>query len=175
MNISCNNDIPAETLDVAEQRKAKQRAYYQNNKEDILAQGKAYRKANPDYDKARYLENKEDILARCKAYGESNKDRIAARNKNKSDETWEEIYKHLGTTCSCPTCIWPSKLALEVDHILPVKQGPHKDAPRTGVALRKYIIKHQCWDDFQLLCANCNRLKHHHGICNCGDPTRKSR
>ena len=100
MNISCNNDIPAETLDVAEQRKAKQRAYYQNNKEDILAQGKAYRKANPDYDKARYLENKEafkarnkayrkanpdydkarylenkeDILARCKAYGESNKD-----------------------------------------------------------------------------------------------------
>ncbi len=163
------------------------KAYYNNNKEACDARHKAWLAANPDYMKAwnaankdkvkaYYEENKDKIAAAGKIYYENNKDEISAYYKNKVDETWQEVYKHLGTTCSCPTCIWPSKLALEVDHIIPRKKGPHSDAPRGGLELRRYIIKHQCWEDFQLLCSNCNKLKYRNGgTCNCGDPSKRSR
>ena len=140
-------------------KKEYSKAYYEANKDEIAVRKKAYRKANPD-----------KIAASGKAYRESNKDRIAAYNKNKVDETWVEIYKHLGTKCSCKTCRYDSKFGLEVDHIIPAKKGPHSKAPRGGVALRRYIIKHGCWNDFQLLCGSCNKLKHRNGgTCNCGE------
>ena len=178
-------------------KKEYSKAYYEANKDEIAVRKKAYRKANPDKiaasGKAYRESNKEKEAARHKAYYEANKDELAARmkdynkayyeankeaenarskayHKNAQDESWEEIYKHLGTKCSCPTCRYDSKLGLEVDHIIPVKQGPHKDAPKTGVRLRRYIIKNNCWDDFQLLCGSCNKLKHWNGgVCNCGE------
>ncbi len=180
-------------------RKEYKKAWYEANKDEIAARGKAYREANKDKIAARakawYEANKDEIAARrkanpdkmvayYKAYKESNKDKIAAQNKayraenkdkiaayhkNKEDETWQEVYKHLGTKCSCPTCTYSSKHGLQVDHILPRNIGPHKDGPRGGLALRKYIIKHQCWNDFQLLCGSCNQLKHQYGTCICGD------
>ncbi len=163
-----------------EAEKARCKAYYQNNKEAFKARMKDYREANKEDIKAYYQNNKEAFKARNKAWSDANSEKVAASKKiyqkKESDETWGEIYKHLGTKCSCPTCTWPSTLALEVDHIIPRKKGPHKDFRRGGVYLRKYIIKNNCWEDFQLLCANCNKLKHRNGgICNCGDPTRKSR
>ncbi len=173
MELSSNGNIPAPLAyspeEVAERRRAMNRAA-----------SKKWKAANPDYKKDYYNNNKESFKARKKVHYQNNKEAYKARDKaykkNKSDETWGKVYKNLGTTCSCPTCTWPSTLALEIDHIIPAKKGLYKDAPRTGVDLRKYIIKNNCWNDFQLLCANCNKLKHRNGgICNCGDPTRKSR
>ena len=123
---------------------------------------KAWKAANPEKAAAMHR-------AAQKAYREANKDKEAARMKKESDATWVEIYKNLGTKCSCKTCTYSSKHGLQVDHIIQAKLGLHKDAPRHGLALRRYIIKHQCWNDFQLLCGSCNMLKHQHGTCICGD------
>ena len=177
----------------AEHKRAKQKAsnkaYWQANKDKEAARKKAWKAANPDYYKAYRESNREKLAAQGKAYYNNNKEACDARNKawkaanpdkvkagkraynkNKVDETWEEIYKNLGTKCSCKTCRYDSKFGLEVDHIIPAKKGPHSKAPRGGVALRRYIIKHGCWNDFQLLCGSCNKLKHRNGgTCNCGE------
>ena len=164
--------------DISAVAKAYAQAYYSAHPEELVEHRKAkhrdrnrkWKADNPDKVKAYYQNNREAYDARSKAWWNANPDKTAAYRKNKRDETWQEVYKHLGRKCSCKTCTWASSLALEIDHILPVKQGRHSKAPRGGVDLRKYIINNNCWEDFQLLCANCNKLKHWNGgTCNCGD------
>ncbi len=159
---------------------AQGKAYYNNNKEACDARNKAWKAANPDKvkasNKAWAAANPDKVKASNKAWAAANPDHRKSYSKNISDETWQEVYKHLGTKCSCPTCTWSSTLALEVDHIIPRKLGLHKDAPRAGVDLRRYIIKNNCWGDFQLLCRNCNMLKHRNGgTCNCGNHSGNSK
>ena len=172
MNISCNNDIPAllahSSEDVAEQRKAKKRDRNRKWRADNPDYHKAWRADNPDYHKAYRESHPEKAAASYKAWYNANPEKAAASTKAYQAETKQIILDHYGSRCNCPTCKSGPNLVLEVDHIIPFAESPHKHAHRSGPALWLYIIKHQCWEDFQLLCRSCNRLKHHHGTCNCG-------
>ena len=65
---------------------ARQKAYYEANKDKIAAQQKAYREANKDkiaaQQKAYREANKDKLAAWQKAYREANKDKIAAQQKS---------------------------------------------------------------------------------------------
>ena len=65
---------------------ARQKAYYEANKDKVAAQKKAYREANKDkvaaQKKAWYEANKDKVAAQQKAWYEANKDKIAARQKS---------------------------------------------------------------------------------------------
>lgn len=68
-----------------EEIRDRNKAYYEANKEKILQRGKAYREANrekkAEYDKAYHEANREKILERSKAYREANKEKKAEYNK----------------------------------------------------------------------------------------------
>jgi len=76
-------------------RKVYKKAYYEENKEAILARQKAYDEENKEAilakRKAHYEENKEEILARQQAHYEENKEEILARHQAHYEENKEEI------------------------------------------------------------------------------------
>ena len=65
---------------------ARQKAWYEANKDKVAARQKAYCEANKDKvaarQKAWYEANKDKVAARKKAYCEANKDKVAARQKS---------------------------------------------------------------------------------------------
>ena len=65
---------------------ARQKAWYEANKDKVAAQQKAWYEANKDRVAARkkawYEANKDKIAARKKAWYEANKDKVAARQKS---------------------------------------------------------------------------------------------
>jgi len=73
---------------------AQQKAYRQENKEKIKVRGKAYRQEHKEekkaYDKAYYQENKEEINAYNKAYRQEHKEEKKAYNKAYRQEHKEE-------------------------------------------------------------------------------------
>ena len=62
---------------------AKQRAYYEANRDEIAAKQRAYREANRDEiaakQRAYYEANRDEIAAKQRAYREANRDEIAAK------------------------------------------------------------------------------------------------
>jgi hypothetical protein len=78
-----------------EEDKAYEKAYYEENKEQILAVNKAYREENREQilaqRKAKRKENKEQIKERNKAYYEQNKERALAYRKAYYEENKEQI------------------------------------------------------------------------------------
>jgi len=74
---------------------AQKKAHYEANKERVLAQKKAYREANKErvlaQKKAHYEANKERVLAQKKAYREANKESIAAQQKAYYEANKESI------------------------------------------------------------------------------------
>ncbi len=179
--------------DISAIAKAYAQAYYLAHPEELAAHRKAkkrdhmkkWRAANPDKAKAKNR-------AASKKWRDAHPDKAKAKNKAWSDanpdyhkdwqvanpdyskdyraENKQIILDHYNNKCNCPTCKSGPNVKLEVDHIIPFAEGPHKHGPRGGTAIYSYIIKHQCWEDFQILCKTCNSLKHHNGNkCNCGE------
>jgi DNA-binding XRE family transcriptional regulator len=74
---------------------AKQKAYYEANREEIAAKRRAYREANREEiaakQKAYYEANREEIAAKQKAYREANREEIAAKQKAYYEANREEI------------------------------------------------------------------------------------
>ena len=68
---------------------AKQKAYYEANREEIAAKRRAYREANREEIAAKrrayYEANREEIAAKQKAYYEANREEIAAKQKAIAD------------------------------------------------------------------------------------------
>jgi len=78
-----------------EQKAACDKAYYEANKEKILAKRKDYRRINKEklvvYHKAYYESNREKIKASAKAYKEANKEKVKARAKAYKEANKKEI------------------------------------------------------------------------------------
>ena len=74
---------------------AKQKAYYEANREEIAAKRRAYREANREEIAAKqkaYREaNREEIAAKRRAYREANREEIAAKQKAYYEANREEI------------------------------------------------------------------------------------
>jgi hypothetical protein len=70
----------------AEEKKQKQKEYYEANKERILAQRKIYKENNKDSIKEYYLENKEIIKEKQKIYYQNNKESIKEYYQNNKDK-----------------------------------------------------------------------------------------
>ena len=74
---------------------AKQKAYYEANREEIAAKRRAYREANREEIAAKqkaYREaNREEIAAKQKAYYEANREEIAAKRRAYREANREEI------------------------------------------------------------------------------------
>jgi hypothetical protein len=78
---------------------AKQRAYYEQNKDEIAAKKRAYREQNKDEIAAKqraYREqNKDEIAAKQRAYYEQNKDEIAAKKRAREGKVCGQCGEHL--------------------------------------------------------------------------------
>ena len=74
---------------------AKQKAYYEANREEIAAKQKAYYEANREEIAAKrrayYEANREEIAAKQRAYYEANREEIAAKQKAYYEANREEI------------------------------------------------------------------------------------
>jgi len=77
--------------------KAKKRAYYEQNKDEIAAKQRAYYEQNKDEIAAKkraYREqNKDEIAAKKRAYYEQNKDEIAA--KQRASKHWSKMAQRI--------------------------------------------------------------------------------
>ncbi len=167
-----------------EKEAARMKDYYNNNKEACDARHKAWCDANPEKAKA-------CKRAAHKAWCDANPEKAKAC-KRAAYKKWKAanpdyhkayhaelrkiIFEHYDNKCSCPTCKSGPNIELEIDHIIPFAEGLHKHAPRSGHSLWLYIIKNECWNDFQILCKACNTRKHWNGgTCNCGVHSGKSK
>jgi 5-methylcytosine-specific restriction endonuclease McrA len=132
----CSSDLPARA-----------KAYYEANREKIMAQTKAYREADRDkyaaYRKARYEANREKVAARNKAYREANREKIAAQNKARRFRK-TAIINHLlvRQRGRCAVCHTDAIEKHHLDHVIPLALG--------GTNNR---------GNFQLLCPTCNLSK----------------
>jgi hypothetical protein len=74
---------------------AKQRAYREENRDEIAAKQRAYREENRDEiaakKRAYYEENRDEIAAKQRAYREENRDEIAAKKRAYYEENRDEI------------------------------------------------------------------------------------
>lgn len=139
-------DIDVESLKKA-RNSARNRTWYEANKERIAAQHKAYYEANKEKVAARHKAyrqaNKEQRAAQQKAYYEANKEQIAARKKARRFRKTTVInYLLVQQRGRCATCFNNVIEKHHLDHIVPLAKGGTNDR-----------------SNFQLLCPTCNLKK----------------
>ena len=159
------------------------KAYYQRNRERLIAKRKQYR-----------LDNRELVLARNRAYRLANRERLMARSRqwwlnnrgrarlkrkeyilthyNEIREERQayrqhvklEVFNHYGTMCAC--CKESNIVFLAIDHINGGgNQHRRENGIHAGVGFYRWLIVNNFPDDFQVLCYNCNWAKHRLGKC----------
>ena len=130
------------------------RAYYRNNKESLLIKNKEYRNSHKEeyiLSKAKYYqENKESCKARAKKWADENKDkRSNIRRKYRdlkkvNDFMFTEEDKKIVEERFHHKCfLCHTKENLVIDHFRPLSKG-------NGLSLRNAV----------LLCSSCNNKKH---------------
>ena len=159
----------------------KRRLYNERNKEKIKKQQKEYHRVHRLELKEKrinlYRENPEKYLARTRdwrigkhdhllSYGRkywgNRKKQMSQKNKRKYDKLRGMVFDVLGRACA--KCGYASDIrALQVDHI---KNDGFSEMRRgnsggiTKAALYKKIIEFGAQGRYQILCANCNWIKH---------------
>jgi len=164
-----------------EKYRAQRRARYAVNRDSELAYGRAYRAANRDsllaQKHAYHAANRDHRLAQNRAYYAANRDhrlaqRRAYRAANRDSElAWQSLHRafvkafvfawySLGEfRCAC--CGEDDYRALTLDHVVPLRN--HRRRGR-GVTW-KQVYRDGFPDGFQVLCANCNLMKHDNDHC----------
>jgi hypothetical protein len=86
------------------------------------------------------------------ANGRDSRRRPGTRNQ----DMIRRVHAYYGNRCVRCGCAY----ALDVDHRFGVKNQVYRTVrPRGSASLASWIIKHQAWELFQILCHNCNWLK----------------
>ena len=132
-----------------EERRRKQREYYQKNKENIKKGNTSYR-----------IKNREKI----------NKQK-SARSKILQQERKKKVIKYYSKSKNCCNCCGETEISfLVIDHI---KGGGGKHRKELKTNFYFWLIKNKFPDpdEFQVLCHNCNMATKDGGIC----PHQKSK
>ncbi len=142
------------------------RQYYIDNRNKVLAQIKRYYQKNKvkiaKRNKKYYEDNVKRITLRQRKYENSKYDSSVAFRRYKSEKSRREyhalrmeVFKTLGGP-RCVECGYPDIMALQIDHI---DGGGMKDIRSfsSNKTYMRHIIKNPV--GYQVLCANCNRIK----------------
>ena len=154
------------------------RRHYRQNREKMLAQGKAWREANPErvlaQRKCYYLVNREKlvakqelyrkanpekVLARVRAYRAADPERLRVRARRYRERIRAELARHLGEKCvECG-----ATEGLQLDHIDPsTKSERLKGRPGKHGGSIVDLPKSEMWAEVvfcQLLCTEHHREK----------------
>jgi hypothetical protein len=134
------------------------RDWHRNNPIKSKAQGKRYYHSHKTQRKVAYQkwieDNREYYLKRNVQY---NKDNAEKNSKKRfADRMYVLLHYSLESYPICLKCGEKEIGFLEIDHI----KGVIEDDGRGGHALVKYIIDNNFPENYQVLCTNCNWLKH---------------
>ena len=119
------------------------RRHYIKNREEILQKHREY-----------YYANRETILRQQQVYRQEQRDRIRVYSREYARRRWQKAMAFLGD--KCVGCGFEDERALQIDH---VRGGGLKERRALGSsgAVYRRVLKYP--EDYQLLCANCNRIK----------------
>lgn len=134
-----------------EKVKGFQDRWYQDNKADILAKMSDFRKENPEA--AREL--------RAAHYGRR-KGHIRGRVKRYKDSVKETVLRHYSGRESpkCSQCPVTDPGCLTLDHTENDGSEHRKELGFSGNSFYLWIVRNRFPPGFQVLCMNCNYLKH---------------
>ncbi len=150
------------------QEKENQKKYRQNNKEKITQRRAVWYQKNKkrvrSNRKQKYYLSRKKILEKQKLYYNKNKQHILEKNKNWHRSNREKAIDMISRgTKQCKICGYDDIRFLQIDHINPKTKNSRSDA---GKNLVRYILKTNNMNMFQVLCGNCNWIKHHNGFKN---------
>ena len=161
----------------AEEKKAYNRAYYEKNKEKMLAAAKKRRDENPERTKLEKklerIRNRETYAKNVKIYYTRNKKKLLAessvRNKKLRKKYKKMIVRHYTNGKNCCVCCGEDTFEfLSIDHI---NNDGAEHRRKIGTNILADIIHNDFPDGYQILCYNCNFAKEHNRIC----PHQKSK
>lgn len=128
-----------------EKKKAREKAYYQANRERIIAYRKEH-KAEHNIATAKYR----------KAHGEE----IKEYHKTRYGAFKEQAFDYYGRVCVC--CGETELAFLTIDHINGYGTQHRK---KIGTSIYKWLVQNNFPEGFQTLCWNCNWGKRLLGAC----------
>ena len=131
--------------------KVSQKKYYHNNKEARLKNSQKWINENPE----RYQKRSQD-------YRDSHKKQFQKRNMDRRLLVLNHYSKVLSKSNIpiCGNCGLTKIEFLHIDHIIGRKNTDEPKHLRGGSNLINYLIRENFPKDYQILCGNCNWLKH---------------
>ena len=131
--------------------KVSQKKYYHNNKEARLVNSQKWINENPE----RYQKRSQD-------YRDSHKKQFQKRNMDRRFLVLSHYSKIISKSNIpiCGNCGLTKIEFLHIDHIIGRKNTDEPKHLRGGSNLINYLIRENFPKDYQILCGNCNWLKH---------------
>lgn len=132
--------------------------------EKDLAYAKQYREAHRQElrakDRERYHAEREKRAekARKQRQQPTFKERKAFLMRQYRHNAWLQVIQTLGGKCSI--CGFADIRALQIDHLIPIRQGGHSRRNSTYNGFRAMLTEIEAGStDYQVLCANCHCIK----------------
>ncbi len=138
------------------------KAYYRKNRRRMLIATKKWQKKNPEKVKiAREKYDKQNPGWKNKYYQE-NQERLLRKNYERTQKLRRQVLEHYsGKPSKCKLCSYDKIECLDLDHIQGGGNKLRKENPRFNYySWWKWIINNNYPKGFQVLCRNCNWLKH---------------
>lgn len=123
-----------------------------------------------EYMKMWRAENRDRYNKNCQKSRENNREKISTRDRARKQEQRKQVIAYYSNnTNKCACCGYSVFSGLTIDHI---NGGGRKHTSTKGVgmgaSLINWLVQNNYPTGFQILCANCNRIKGTQPKCNCG-------
>jgi len=156
-------------------RRAYEKRYRKEHREQIAAQQKKYQKEHREdllaYKREYYRAHRKQRTAQQKKYNKAHREQIKTRQKEYQRQLRLEVLNHYtpkGLRCAC--CGEDHVEFLCIDHVNG-GGGKHRRRVGGGSSTYRWLKRHSFPSGFQVLCANCNMSLGLYGFC----PHRSSR
>ena len=136
------------SLTTKEQIKERSRRYYLHHRVEVLERSNDYNK-----------KHKKERTKYMKKWRGKNRERDSQNKKQRRESLKKQIFELLGKICI--KCKFSDEKALEIDHIHGNGREERKKFRSCSITYLNHIFKElrAGSKDYQLLCANCNRIK----------------
>lgn len=132
---------------------AKQKRYYQANREKVL-----------EYQRQYGAKNRAKLSGYMQQYRLANRERLVEYDRKRGRELKAKIIEEYGGKCAC--CGEAHFAFLTIDHINNDGAEHRRQGVGHGKSFYQWLIRNDFpKDNFQLLCMNCNFAKGHYGVC----------